>query len=122
MIRNARKADNEGFVCKPFTHRMFIPDIVSINQSKEIRSDGPMSAFYRRSVERMGGAPVKMIPFKLPDCPVHYSMLWGIFSPESGYKQGDVVTNERLLAYTDLRYTENFSMYSLILGHGDYLK
>lgn len=121
-VRSASQADKQGFICKPFAHRLFIPDIVAINHSKEIRSGGPMTESYRRTIDEMGGAPTHFIDLNLPKCPVHYGIHWGIFSPEQGYKQGDVVTNERLLAYINLRRIGNAAFYSQILGHGDYLK
>ena len=122
VLRDARKSDQQGYICKPFVRELFIPDIVAINHSKEERSGGPMKETYLRSVEDMGGAPKKPVELKPPECPVHYDCWWGVFSPEPGYKQGDVVTDERLLAYIDLRRVGNFALYSLILGHGDYLK
>lgn len=121
-LRHANKADREGYTCKPFVKELFIPDIVEINHSKNVRSGGPMRESYLRSVEGMGGIAIKYIEMKLPDCPVHYDYWWGIFSKIPGYKQGGLVTNEKLLAYIRLRRNGNYSLYAQILGHGDYLK
>ena len=57
VLRNARKADKLGVVCKPFVRSVYVPDIVAINLSKDIRSCGPMSPSYRLSGEEMGGEP-----------------------------------------------------------------
>jgi hypothetical protein len=122
VLRNARKADKIGAVCKPFVRSVYVPDIVAINLSKDIRSCGPMSPSYRHSVEEMGGEPTQYKEFKYPDCPYHYGIFWGLFVPEPGYKQGNVTTNEKLLAYIRIRRFGNFATYSMILGHGDYLK
>lgn len=122
VIRNARKADKLGFICKPFVRSLYVPDIVAINQSKDVRSCGPMKPSYQRSVEEMGGEPTKYMAFEFPDCPLHYGFFWGIFSPEQGHRQGSIVTNERLLAYVRIIRFGNFATYSMILGHGDYLK
>ncbi|MDX1454550.1 MAG: hypothetical protein R3217_03755 [Gammaproteobacteria bacterium] len=121
-IRDAKKADKAGYYVKPFDRRMHIPDIVEINTSKEVRSGGKMKASYRRSIDEMGGAPSKHFETEMPSCPVHYDLWWGIFEKVDGYKQGDVVTNERLLAYIDLRRLGDYGLYSMIIGHGDYLK
>lgn len=121
-LRNAKKSDKRGYIVKQFDRRTFIPDIVSIHHSKQIRSHGPMPPRYFRTVEEMGGPPKRYIPFQYPECPLHYSIDWGIFSPESGYMQGEVMTNEKLLGYINIRRIGNFSTYRLIIGHGDYLQ
>ena len=121
-IRNAKKSDKAGYYVKLFDRRMHIPDIVEINTSKEVRSGGKMKASYLRSVDEMGGAPDRKFEAELPPCPVHYDTWWGMFEQVEGYKQGSVVTDERLLAYIDFRRLGNFGLYSLIIGHGDYLK
>lgn len=121
VIRQAKKSDKMGFVCKRFNHRLFIPDIVEINYSKEIRSGGPMKPAYRRSVEEMGGYPTSYLEFGWPDCPIHYHIFWGIFQPQQGRLLGDVQVDEKLLGYINFRRIGNMAMYSQILGHGDYL-
>lgn len=122
VLYNAKKADSQGYTCKPFVRKLFIPDIVEINHSKEVRSCGAMPPSYLRTVDEMGGAPEEYVEWKPPACPTHYAMLFGIFMPVPGYKQGNVVTNEKLLAYIRLRRIGNFSTYSMIIGHGDYLQ
>lgn len=122
VIREARKADKLGYVCKPFVRKLFIPDIVVINHSKEVRSCGIMPASYRRTIDDLGGAPCRFVDLELPVCSEHYGIMWGIFAPEPGYRQGSVLTNERLLAYIRLRRIGNFATYSIIIGHGDYLQ
>lgn len=122
VVRETRKADKLGYVCKPFVRKLFIPDIVSINHSKEVRSCGLMPASYRRTIAELGGAPHQFVEMELPTCAEHYGIMWGIFVPEPGYMQGPVITNERLLAYIRLRRIGNFATYSMIIGHGDYLQ
>lgn len=122
VVREARKADKLGYVCKPFVRKLFIPDIASINHSKEVRSCGLMPASYRRTIDELGGAPTRLEEMEWPPCPEHYGMMWGIFASEPGYSQGSVITNERLLAYIRLRRIGDFATYSMIIGHGDYLQ
>lgn len=121
-LRQSKKSYREGYYCKRFVWKNFIPDIVEINQSKEVRSGGRMRVAYRRSVEEMGGAPKNLVPLKEPPCPVHCTHCWGIFEHNSGYRQGDVVTEEKLLAYIKFKRNGNIAIYTSILGHGDYLK
>ncbi|MCJ8013527.1 hypothetical protein MUG84_17520 [Paenibacillus sp. KQZ6P-2] len=120
-LRTAQIADKQDYYCKPFVREQFIPDIVEIHFSKEIRSGGPLTGYYKKSVEEMGGAPSAPHKLSLPSCPNHYEMMWGIFKPIPGYQQGSVVTNEKLLAYICLERIGNLAYYALIIGHGDYL-
>lgn len=122
VLRDARKAERAGFICRPFARKVHLPDLVEINHSKEKRCGGPMREAYLKSLKEMGGPPKKTLPVPEPDCPLHYDIWWGVFEPVEGYTQGNVVTNERMIAYIDFRRVGNFALYSLILGHGDYLK
>lgn len=120
-VRNAKKADKLNYVCKPFGRKLFIPDIVAINLSKEERSCGIMPASYRQTIDEMGGAPTHFVEMEFPSCFIHYGISWGIFAPEPGHMQGSVITDEKLLAYVTLRRIGNFATYVQIIGHGDYL-
>ncbi|WP_158454046.1 glycosyltransferase family 4 protein [Paenibacillus durus] len=117
----ARKSLNKGYYVKPFVRRLFTPDIISITHSKEIRSGGPRSGFLLETLEDIGGPPQEYYHFQMPDCPFHYSIFWGIFMAAPGHKQGEVVTDERLIGFIHLRRTGNVALYTLILGHGDHL-
>lgn len=119
---DAKKADQQGYICKPFLRRVFIPDVVEINYSMQTRGGEPMREPYTLTVAELGGPPKKYEEFKYPDCPMHYSIFWGVFASIPGYKQGDVTTNEKLLAYANMRRMGNLIMYSQMIGHSDYLK
>jgi hypothetical protein len=121
-FRQSKKADKQGYYCKQFAWRNHIPDIVEINQSKETRSGGKMRAAYQRSIEELGGPPKKEIKVASPKCPLHTTFCWGIFEHREGYSQGDIITNEKLLAYIKFKRIGNYSVYTSILGHGDYLR
>lgn len=121
-FRDAKKATNKGFYCKPFPKELFLPDIVEINHSKEIRCGRPMTAPYRMTLEEMGGAPKEHLQFQVPTCPHHYEIWWGVFEKIDGYKQGDIVTNEKLLGYILFKRNGSYALYAKILGHGDYLR
>jgi hypothetical protein len=120
-IRQSKKSDRAGFVCKPFAWSNFTPDIVDINTSMDVRSGGEMKPAYRRTVEEMGGPPTRLAPVPEPACPVHGTTSWGVFEPRDGHRQGDVVTDEKLLAYIKFKRQGSLGIYTSILGHGDYL-
>lgn len=121
-LRQSKKADHAGYYCKRFVWKNFIPDIVEINNSEEVRSGGKMSAAYRRSVEEMGGVPEKLASLRKSLCTVHCTHCWGIFKACPGYRQGDVITDEKLLAYIKFKRQGSLAIYTSILGHGDYLR
>jgi len=87
-----------------------------------VRSGGPMRAAYQRTVDELGGPPGRLAPLKEPECPAHCTYCWGIFEGKPGHKQGEVVTDERLLAYIKFKRQGSLGIYTSILGHGDYLK
>lgn len=120
-LRQAKKADREGFYSKLFDRRLFLPDIVSVNQSEPERQGMPMRAQYQASVEDLGGYPSERFDFQRSKCPRHWEYHWGIFKSEPGYKQGDVQVNERLIGYINLRRLGNTAYYPTILGHGEFL-
>jgi hypothetical protein len=119
---DSRKADKQGYICKPFAKRLFVPDMFTINHSATIRGGSHIKGYFTSSLDELGGPPERYIHFSLPSCPIHYLYYWGIFSPEPGYKQGDVITNERLIGYAFFRRIGNLAAYSQLVGHSDYLK
>lgn len=122
VVRDARKSDKAGFICKPFVRANYLPDLVAINHSKDERCGKPMRGEYLKTLETMGGPPKKITALSEPACPLHYDRWWGVFKPEPGYTQGEHITDERLIAYIDFRRIGQLAIYSLILGHGDYLR
>jgi len=120
-LQNAAKADRSGYVCERFAYPLHVPDIADINHSKAERSAGPMTAPYRRTVDELGGAPTEEVEHKPPDCPLHHDTWWGIFQPEPGHRQGEVLVDRRLVGYIRVRRHGNYALLSKIIGHGDHL-
>lgn len=120
-IRKKRKATSKGMYCKPFAWRLHIPDVHEINHSKIERSGGVMRGGYLRSIEELGGAPTQNYQVTMSKCQNHWNLTFGAFIPIKGYKQGDIVTNEKLVAYISLRRIGDIVLYSQIMGHGDHL-
>jgi hypothetical protein len=111
-----------GFSFEEFNYKTFVPDIVSINTSKEVRAGGAMKAHYLKSVEEKGGYPKQYYQPEPKPCEVHSTNnCFGVFRQLDGYKQGDVVTGKQLLAYAILHAAGDIVMYSWVIGHGDYL-
>jgi hypothetical protein len=121
-VREARKAAEAGLFSAKFPWYLYIPDIHAINHSAAERGGKPMSANYRRSIEEMGGAPTRPIVLKPPACPYHNKTFFGVFRPLPGHMQGSVQTNQQLLAYVSVNRYGNCAIYTLFLGHYDFLK
>lgn len=122
VIRDARRAEREGFICGRFHPRTFAPDIVDIHHSAPERQGKPMKPHYLKSLEQVGGMPTKAYILKPPACGVHHDIYYGIFKPEAGYSLGPVTTNKKLIGYIKLNRRGNFAFYSMIIGHADFLK
>ena len=125
VIRNIKKAESYGFYCHICNRLLYIPDIHEINHSMEFRQKNKMKPGYLRSIEEMGGAPIgdmkNYLP-KAPDCPYHWSIFWGCFIWINGYKQGEIVTNQKMVGYINSVRRGDTVLHSMILGHGEYLK
>lgn len=121
-VQEIRKAQREGIVYHQFDRRTFLPDIVEVNQSKEYRAAGRMREEYMKGVEELGGYPEQYHVPKGPSCARHNDIWWGAFVPKEGYRQGEVQTDEKLVAYINFRSYGDFGFYNLILGHGDYMQ
>jgi hypothetical protein len=120
-IRHWRKSQRR-FDVDVFPWKLHIPDIHEINTSKEIRSGGPMRPSYLRSIEEIGGYPTKHYEIERPACRDHNWTCFGVFESISGYRQGNIVTDRKLIAYIRLKRFGELGLYSQILGHGGYLK
>ncbi len=121
-IRLVKSAANKGYFAEPFSWKLHLPDIYSINTSTDVRSGGVLRDSAKRTVEEMGGYPQTMIPLSTPKCTNHWSIPWGVFIAEDGYRQGDVTVDKQLLGYISLKRYGDAALYSLIMGHYDYLK
>lgn len=121
-MRQTKKAVKAGYFCELFEWSNYIPDVVEINTSKQQRSGGIMKEAYLRSVEEMGGAPTNFRNSSEILCPLHNTYCWGIFAPIMGYRQGDIVTNQKLLGYIKFKRNGNLATYTTILGHGEFLQ
>lgn len=120
-LREKRKAIELGYTVRPFEYAQYVPDIHEINHSKEVRSGGPMRGSYQLSVAEMGGAPTRPHPLRMPTCPHHWGLMFGVFRAVPGRAQGDVIVDDQLVGYISLRRVGGVVMYSQILGHGEYL-
>jgi hypothetical protein len=121
--QNLVKCSKRGYVFDQFNYYNHVPDIVDINRSKPVRAGGPMKAHYLEGVEQKGGYPKAYRHIDPVACQYHHLGLnFGVFIPAPYYQQGNVITNRRLIAYSALHVCGELAVYSMVIGHGDYLK
>lgn len=122
-LREKARAERQGYYAKRFAWELHLPDIHEINHSRPVRSGGEMRGSYRRTLEEMGGAPTRHWAVQDPACNFHWTgQTFGVFQPIEGYRQGLIVTDEKLVGYVSLSRYGDLAVYSMILGHGDHLK
>lgn len=120
--RNLKHALSKGYVCERFNYSNFIPDVVEIKTSKQFRSGGELKEHYKRTVEQSGGYPSRFSPIEPDHCPIHQRNIFhGVFKEIEGYKQGNVVTNKKLVAFNGIAVCGELAIYSWNIGHGDFL-
>lgn len=120
-FRNERKAAQRGYEVHQFDRRTFIPDIHAINHSMPVRSGREMKSAYTKTIEELGGYPTQFHEPRLPADHEYWSMSFGAFVPTPGYRQGEVVTDRRLVGYISVRRVGELILYPQLLGHGDHL-
>jgi hypothetical protein len=95
--------------------------VVEINHSLPERQGREMSSDYKRTVEDFGGIPDHFLELESIKNNSRYGIMFGVFRKSDGYKQGHIVTNEKLYGYINFVREGDLCLYSQILGHGDYL-
>jgi hypothetical protein len=119
-VRDALKATRLGYYTKFFDFSSYTPDIVAINDSTPVRG-GVAMTHYMRTVESYGGYPKRIESERIPDQAGCSIRRFGVFREIAGHRQGDIVSDEQLVAYISLRRRGNYALYSMILGHADHL-
>jgi hypothetical protein len=120
-VRDALKARKRGDEGKFFDFRSLNPDGGAINTSTPARQGRPMTPYMMRGVEESGGYPARIDSPSIPGHAASWVRGFGLFRRLEGHRQGDVVSDEQLLAYISLRRLGNFAYYGAIIGHADHL-
>jgi hypothetical protein len=112
MARQLRKCIRKGYYCELFAPKNFLQDLYEIRTSKLIRQGRPIDKECFESVEEMAKSYTNEDnPFGRCICLLHYYVWIGVFTKE-----------KKLVGYVSFVRLGEFSYYSTILGHGDYLK
>jgi L-amino acid N-acyltransferase YncA len=106
-----RDTERKGYYCEIFVPSEHIQEIHDINHSKTERQGRPMGKWYQSSVEELTRDLCSFNSLNVYKCPLHYKIWIGIFTKE-----------KKLVGYIAFRRVGQFSVYTTILGHSDYLK
>jgi hypothetical protein len=118
-LRHARRAERLGYYSKFFNPYTFIFDIVSVNNSTQVRQGQSLPAYYRRSV-KPHEYPVSLHPEIPPEQSFAWFRHFGTFRRKPGHRQGDIVVDEELLAYMMVCRCGDILKYMTFLGHTDH--
>tara|TARA_A100001391_G_scaffold80969_1_gene52734 strand:- start:318 stop:899 length:582 start_codon:yes stop_codon:yes gene_type:complete len=117
--RDIKTAKKNNFFFKPYNFNHHIQDFSEINFSqKKIKSN--VNPWYLKPVEYFKGSH-SGYRHKWED-DLHFSQWYGVFKYFKHYKQGDLVTNEKLFAYCKVAYEGELAIVHLIWGHTDFYK
>jgi hypothetical protein len=123
--RDINIARKNNFYFKEFHFDNYVIDFCEINklQKKKRNLNGkkPLNSFYDKTAEEHGISKIYK-KIQKPEMPHHYTKWYGVFKYLKNYKQGDIVTNEKLVAYSGVAVDGELSCLTLIFGHPHYLK
>jgi len=122
---------SKGYRTHEFHLHNFVPDYLDVNESAQIRQGKPMSDSYLRSAPRWENSEL-LHPrvwkeertkgqglFEFVD-DENWGVHYGIFDPEPGHVQGDLVVDERLVGYLFVARFGEAVIYSYIIGHSEH--
>lgn len=119
--RKLNRALKRGYVFERFQYQNFTPDMRAIRKSDRTRAFGlPVDQFVL-TPDALSRDPLEAKPTDNPSCERHWEMWFGVFRRSAGYRQGNVTTDQRLVAYARLRRIGNTIKYAEFIGHANYL-
>lgn len=119
--RKSKKALKLGFVFAPFHYENYLPDIQAIRESLKWRAAGLPKDPYVLTSDVLQSQPSHFKEIKIPHCDLHWEKWFGIFQSEPNYRQGQVISHQKLLAYARIRRAGNTVKYAELIGHFEYL-
>ncbi len=117
-----RRAQRLGYRVRPFTLANHVHDVHAIKTSMPVRSGGPVLAHWLLKPEHLARPEPTPRPVLPPACPSHWTLWWGVFQDAPGHREGDRITDERLVAYVKLARCGDIVHYLDLMGHRDYLQ
>ena len=120
-VRAALKAARLGCYGKFFDCTSYTSDIMAIDMSAPVRGGHPMTPLYTRTLEERGGHPTRIAPETIPRQAASWRRYFGVFRQLEAQRQGEMISDEQLLAYLLLQRVGSFANYAVIIGHAGHL-
>lgn len=120
-LSKIRAAARKGYRARQFMLTSHVEDMHAIRTSMAFRAAGPVFDRWFLKPEHIAEPATERQPVAAPCCPVHWTIWWGVFAPEPGYRQNDVEVGERLVAYVKVMRIGDVVHYTEIMGHRDRL-
>ena len=122
FARNIKEARRLGYQAQVFNRNSHIPDIVEIRRSLKWRAFGPvLDAFFLTS-RSLGEIPSMALPVVPPTCVQHWGICIGLFLPQPGHRQGNVLVDRKLVAYVVMDRTGNTVSLADGMAHGEHMR
>lgn len=121
FLRKSNKSIKSGHYFQEFQYENFMPDILKIRHSSEPRASSLPEDPYLLTEEVLHKPPVTFKSIQQPLCHLHFEKWFGIFIKDTGRRQGEVVVNQKLIAYTRLRRIGNSIKYHELIGDVEHL-
>lgn len=120
-LSKIRAAARKGYHARQFMLTSHVEDMHAIRTSMAFRAAGPVFDRWFLKPEHIARPATEQQPVAAPCCPVHWTIWWGVFSPEPGHRQNGVEVGERLVAYVKVMRIGDVVHYTEIMGHRDRL-
>ncbi len=118
--RESEKSRKNGFIVQPFLAANHTVDLLNIRRSKKIRSFGLVLESFTLQLSDLGGAPSSYLSLETPTEVQYWDMYYGVFNPIDGYKQGEIIVGQQLVAYARLHRIGNMVRYAELMGHAEF--
>jgi hypothetical protein len=120
--RDIKKARRLGYQAHIFNRNNHIPDIVEIRRSLKWRASGPVLEAFIPLSRSLGQIPGSALPLTPPMCANHWEVSIGLFLPQPGHRQGNVVVDRKLVAYMQMDRTGNTVCWADGMAHGEHMR
>jgi hypothetical protein len=122
FAQSAKKAVRAQYFVEIFNRANRAPDILAIRKSMKFRAFGPVLDAFFLTLDRLGGAPLKLRPIRAVECNRHWEVCLGVFINKPGHRLGEIAVDSEMVAYVRLHRAGNVVRFADFIGHRDHLQ
>ena len=119
VIRDIKKSKKNKFYFKKFNFNLHIADFLEINRSQN-QKKSKINDWYLKNEDFFDGSHTSNK--HIWEDQLHYGQWYGIFKYYKNYKQGNIITNEKLFGYCKLLVDGEMASIGLVWAHAEHLK